>query len=388
MDGKIDEKKYFTIWGIAIGIRFVIYMYIWLNPLVYHDNYYLFLFIDVLTMIVVVVASVIAMKRCIEAVDEICPGNKKSLNSLLLLLVMVVTLGIYGWIWLKGQLARIEEKCREYKRGIDVKKTLSFYTVWIMFEDILVYYQTFEGTASFSSIDEYRIFMDIIIALCAVTWVLFASFVHNYTSNINELIEANNNNILNMRRQQEENRKLEEEKRIKQEQEIKKLKEREKAEEEEKRKEKEKAETEERIKPGQEKKDCSDQDKREKAEEPVTKIDRSIWHYSMACIEGEYEGMDIPLEEDEFVMMGRNSDTVNIVFTNVSISGLHCQVRYSVDDNCFQVVDFSSYGTFINDNRIEKGELYNCPPESILDLGRTGNRFRLVAERKLSDENC
>lgn len=373
MRDKINVKIYLTIWGIAIFLRLATYMYALCDPDGYVENYSSFSFIDPVASIVIAVANIIALQKCIKIVDEVCPGNKKTPGAIILILSLGFTLGIYDWIILKDQLTRIENKCRENMKSTEAQKVKPLFLGWYIFSLILICKQRVGGTY-LETMDDYQDYVSTVVAICVITWVLFACFVLKYTAAINDAIEAGNIHLQNERMHQEEERKKAEEQRLKQEQEeLRKLKER----------EEEKKLEEEKIIAEQKKKEQQERERRQKAFEPATRLDRSLWHYSLTCIEGEYEGMDIPLEEDEFVMLGRNAGTVNIVFTNASVSGLHCQVRYSVDDDCFQVVDFSSYGTFVDGKKLEKGELVNCKPGSVLDLGKTGNRFRMVAERRL-----
>lgn len=118
-------------------------------------------------------------------------------------------------------------------------------------------------------------------------------------------------------------------------------------------------------------------------DESVTLTDYSLFHCSLVALSGEYQGAEIPIGVDEFVMVGRNPTRANIVINSANISSLHCQIRYSVDDRCFQVVDFSTYGTFINDQRLGKNVVCNCSPGCVVRLAESDNRFQLKIERSL-----
>lgn len=126
-----------------------------------------------------------------------------------------------------------------------------------------------------------------------------------------------------------------------------------------------------------------EQKAKQKAEEPLTIVDESLVHYSLEALSGEYEGVEFALEPDDFMMLGRNPTKANIVLSDLRISGFHCQVRYSVDDRCFQVVDFSSYGTFVNGQRLEKNNLEDFPAGSVLQLAGSEEQFLLKAEKAL-----
>ncbi|MBE5924156.1 MAG: FHA domain-containing protein [Lachnospiraceae bacterium] len=376
MKNKLSLKKYFVIWGVAIGIRLIMYIYAGsdLDNFIYNYPYYKC--IEVITTIVVVALDIIAIKKCITTVVELCPGNKKKSSACGVIFLTGITLGVYGGFWLKSQLKRIENRCNELGKQVNVKKTLYIYILWAIFNNVSIFYpqsvqQTVETAEDFS---DY--FMTLITA-GIIAWGLFVILVVLYASNINDLIDADNNYKESVKKQAAE----------KVEKNVEEIGSHEELKQQDNEKE-EKTENQEEPQKNEETDHNQDSEKTEKNRrvkvlEPVTQIDYSLWHYSLLGLEGEYAGMDIPLEPDDFVMLGRNAGTVNIVFKHASVSGLHCQVRYSVDDDCFQVADFSSYGTFVDDVRVEKGELKECQPGAILDLGRTGNRFRLVAERHI-----
>lgn len=118
-------------------------------------------------------------------------------------------------------------------------------------------------------------------------------------------------------------------------------------------------------------------------DEPVTMTDYSVFHCSLIALSGEYRGAEIPITVDEFVMIGRDPTHANLVLNSAGISSLHCQIRYSVNDRCFQVIDFSTFGTYINEQKIEKNVVCNCSPGSVVRFADSGNRFQLKMERSL-----
>ncbi len=118
-------------------------------------------------------------------------------------------------------------------------------------------------------------------------------------------------------------------------------------------------------------------------DETVTLTDYSLFHCNIAVLTGEYRGAEIPISVDEFVMVGRDPARANIVLNSAWISSLHCQIRYSADDRCFQVIDFSTYGTYINDQKLQKNVVCNCSPGSVVRFADSGDRFQLKVERSL-----
>lgn len=322
---------------------------------------YLFLGIEFAVQIVLV---------CVWAfrLNEICESRK---NGLLIFggAVLVALTGLFGYWWLDKQRKQMKEKAAEYQRDLKATGMMVCYVIYFV---VLIMYA--QMTGEFQNMENFQEYHDGICALMVfrvVSYVPLAMFGHYMVSVVNQLIDAKAEHEIFRKKQAEEEQKRQDEERRRREDE-----ERRRREDEERRR----REEEERRK-REEEEYRKEQEKKQKAWESVNQMNQPVGSYSLEGISGEYAKIEFALEPDDFMMLGRNPNSANIVFTDQAVSGLHCQVRYSVDDRCFQVVDFSSYGTYVNGRKLNKNELTNCPEGSVLQLAGSENRFLLKAKK-------
>ncbi len=76
-------------------------------------------------------------------------------------------------------------------------------------------------------------------------------------------------------------------------------------------------------------------------------------------LSGEFAGATLPVKAGEDITIGRDPKRANVVTSpaNTSISGLHCRIRYDEQNGKYIVVDHSSNGTYLNNEKLmqEKG---------------------------------
>lgn len=96
-------------------------------------------------------------------------------------------------------------------------------------------------------------------------------------------------------------------------------------------------------------------------------------------LQGEYRGQVISLYPSNSLILGRNSQTSQLIFTNPNISRTHCEVRFSPQENTFYVTDYSSRGTWMNGSiKLQKGVRQKCPAGTRITLSDDGqNEFLL-----------
>lgn len=96
-------------------------------------------------------------------------------------------------------------------------------------------------------------------------------------------------------------------------------------------------------------------------------------------IKGEYKGMEIDLEPNEKLVIGRDPASCNIVVSseNKDISRMHCSVWYDPEKDAFKVMDTSSNGTFIGGQKLPKDQKVQVPDNTIISLGGGENQFIL-----------
>ena len=76
-------------------------------------------------------------------------------------------------------------------------------------------------------------------------------------------------------------------------------------------------------------------------------------------LSGEFAGATLPVKAGEDITIGRDPKRANVVTSpaNTSISGLHCRIRYDEQKCKYSVIDHSSNGTYLNNEKLmqEKG---------------------------------
>lgn len=98
----------------------------------------------------------------------------------------------------------------------------------------------------------------------------------------------------------------------------------------------------------------------------------------LVCTKGFMNGAQIPLQNHEIVTIGRDSAVCNIVLTDMDVSRRHCTVQFSSSENCYYVTDYSSLGVRINGyQRMEKNVLTKCERGTKILLGEGKNEFLL-----------
>ena len=101
---------------------------------------------------------------------------------------------------------------------------------------------------------------------------------------------------------------------------------------------------------------------------------------SLVGIAGMYAGAVITLQPGEILKLGRDNSN-DLIFDQADrISRNHCQIRYIAETGCFQILDYSSNGCFVDGREecIPQNIVFELPTGTILDIGDNTNRFRLV----------
>lgn len=89
-------------------------------------------------------------------------------------------------------------------------------------------------------------------------------------------------------------------------------------------------------------------------------------------IKGQYAGQQIPITGNDLIVMGRDGSQANLIFRSEKISKAHCKVQFMPNENCFYVVDTSTYGVFLeNGKKLEKGQITKLSRGTKIVLGGT-----------------
>lgn len=71
-------------------------------------------------------------------------------------------------------------------------------------------------------------------------------------------------------------------------------------------------------------------------------------------VSGEFAGSVIPVKPGEDIVIGRDPKRANVVTSpaNTQVSGLHCSIHYDAQHAMYVVTDFSTNGTYLNNEKL------------------------------------
>lgn len=96
---------------------------------------------------------------------------------------------------------------------------------------------------------------------------------------------------------------------------------------------------------------------------------------ALLCIQGEYQGGVFAVPVSTTVSIGRDK-SCNIILNHQKVSRLHCIV-YAAPEGGYQVMDYSSNGTYVNGALIQKNIPFHACSGQCVAIGRSGNVFQL-----------
>ena len=91
---------------------------------------------------------------------------------------------------------------------------------------------------------------------------------------------------------------------------------------------------------------------------------------------GSFSGQSVPMMINSMCSVGRDH-TCNLRIMHKSISRMHCTIQL-LSNGMYQVTDYSSNGTYYNNQRLMYGQAYMVPKGSILALGSADNVIQLM----------
>lgn len=87
-------------------------------------------------------------------------------------------------------------------------------------------------------------------------------------------------------------------------------------------------------------------------------------------IRGEYAGQELTVSQGEEIVMGRDAQIANLVFSSEKISKIHCRIRFDMKENCYYVTDYSKNGVTVDGGRhLENGKAERLARGSRIMLG-------------------
>lgn len=107
-------------------------------------------------------------------------------------------------------------------------------------------------------------------------------------------------------------------------------------------------------------------------------------HGVIRVLSGKYAGAEIAVNAREYIIVGRDPKQCHIILDAPIVSGVHCKIRFSPEENVYYVLDRSTNGTFLvnnatggksalikeQENRLVKG--------STISIGNSGDKILLV----------
>ncbi len=96
-------------------------------------------------------------------------------------------------------------------------------------------------------------------------------------------------------------------------------------------------------------------------------------------VTGDYAGAIFRIDPDEEITIGRDPKTSQIVIDEHCdlVSRKHCTIKGNAHSAYYTVTDFSTNGTFVNDEKLPRGVTVSVARGSTIFIGNKENSFRL-----------
>jgi DNA-binding LytR/AlgR family response regulator len=99
---------------------------------------------------------------------------------------------------------------------------------------------------------------------------------------------------------------------------------------------------------------------------------------ALVCVKGAYIGAIVRIKPEQKIIIGRDGSVADMVVNLPKVSRMHCAVIYHEDNNEYEVVDFSSNGTYVNGSRrLVQDDVYILKPGTTISFGDTGTVYKL-----------
>lgn len=101
---------------------------------------------------------------------------------------------------------------------------------------------------------------------------------------------------------------------------------------------------------------------------------------AVIALSGKEKGYRYPVEDGEELIIGKDPNVAHIIVdaSHERISKKHCGIKWNAKANQYQVIDYSTNGTYINSIRkLNKGLFVSVPKGTIINLGKDNIDFKL-----------
>ncbi len=99
---------------------------------------------------------------------------------------------------------------------------------------------------------------------------------------------------------------------------------------------------------------------------------------ALVCVKGAYIGNIVRIVPEQNIVIGRDGNCADMVVNLPLVSREHCSIIYHEIQDSYEVIDYSTNGTFIDGNfRMKSGDTYMLKPGTMLAFGDKNTVYRL-----------
>lgn len=99
---------------------------------------------------------------------------------------------------------------------------------------------------------------------------------------------------------------------------------------------------------------------------------------ALVCIKGSYLGSIVRIMPEQKILIGRDESLADMIINLPLVSRTHCAIVYHAQTREYEIVDFSSNGTFVNgDKRLVQNETYLLKKGTTISFGDRGTIYKL-----------
>lgn len=99
---------------------------------------------------------------------------------------------------------------------------------------------------------------------------------------------------------------------------------------------------------------------------------------ALVCVQGAYIGNIVRIVPEQSIIIGRDGTSADMVVNLPLVSRQHCTIIYHEKEDNYEVVDYSTNGTFVDGSlRMKCGDIYLLKPGATLSFGDKNTIYRL-----------
>ena len=99
---------------------------------------------------------------------------------------------------------------------------------------------------------------------------------------------------------------------------------------------------------------------------------------ALVCVQGAYIGNIVRIVPEQTIVIGRDGTNADMVVNLPLVSRQHCSIIYHEKEDNYEVVDYSTNGTFVDGSlRMKCGDIYLLKPGATLSFGDKNTIYKL-----------